>query len=376
MPIAFNPPPLPSPDTAKLAAKDNASDASAPPAGAFSQALAAAGARNTAESKTQRPADSAEGEVERHNRARIDTSEIAADVAAWLAPTATMSSTPAQANDEPSDADPRAPRAPQRAGAHAQDAVTVTAPMFADKPRIDRPLTNTDVRPVAEPQRPVRSIADAISPAVRDADDARHSTVARPVSPAIENAQPGTPSIVSTHELIEGSKPLPQTKVDAIAEPSVSLQAAANVSALTTAHETRQIETAVGTGGWQDEFTQSLAHVVVLGSDNVQFRMHPAELGPVDIAINVASDHASLLITATHQATRDALEQALPQLRDMLANQGITLGQATVQGDGRDAQAFAEWRANMGAAERGGNATVGADEGLIVRLDRLIDVFA
>ena len=73
-----------------------------------------------------------------------------------------------------------------------------------------------------------------------------------------------------------------------IAEPSVSLQAAANVSALTTAHETRQIETAVGTGGWQDEFTQSLAHVVVLGSDNVQFRMHPAELGPVDIAINVA----------------------------------------------------------------------------------------
>src|SRR6266581_9191837 len=122
MPIAFNPPPLPSPDTAKAAVTDNTCDAGAPPAGAFSQVLAAAGARQSAESKGQRTIEAAQSESERHNRARVDASEIVPDVAAWLAPNAAMISTSPQPKREASAADSRAATGTRHGGAHTEEA--------------------------------------------------------------------------------------------------------------------------------------------------------------------------------------------------------------------------------------------------------------
>ena len=44
------------------------------------------------------------------------------------------------------------------------------------------------------------------------------------------------------------------------------------------------------------------------------------------------------MIVATQPSTRDALEQALPQLRDQLAFQGIALAEATVRDGTSDRQ--------------------------------------
>ena len=63
-------------------------------------------------------------------------------------------------------------------------------------------------------------------------------------------------------------------------------------------------------------------------------RVTPPELGPVEVRIDLSNGEASFAIVATQPATRDALEQALPLLRDLLAAQGLTLGQASVH-DGR-----------------------------------------
>jgi flagellar hook-length control protein FliK len=92
------------------------------------------------------------------------------------------------------------------------------------------------------------------------------------------------------------------------------------------------------------------------------------------------ADQASLTIVAASAETRSALEQSLPQLRDLLAGQGITLGQASVH-DGsaqRDAPSPA-WL----AATRDGRDAAGtrgpADETverILRRADRLLDVFA
>jgi flagellar hook-length control protein FliK len=139
------------------------------------------------------------------------------------------------------------------------------------------------------------------------------------------------------------------------------------------------IETPVAAPGWAGELGGKLAQIIMLRNDRAEFHLHPAELGPIDIRISFASDQAVVLITAVHVTTRDALEQALPQLRDMLADQGIALGQATVQGErnptdqggapqGRAAEAEAEADAD---AARGLEATIRT-----VRLKGLVDVFA
>jgi len=100
------------------------------------------------------------------------------------------------------------------------------------------------------------------------------------------------------------------------------------------------------------------------------------------VRIEMRADQASVQIVAASAETRSALEQSLPQLRDLLATQGITLGQATVN-DGA-AQPDARPGAWAGAPRNGSTgdepaAVAGAPDSvhmILRRPDRLVDVFA
>jgi len=50
----------------------------------------------------------------------------------------------------------------------------------------------------------------------------------------------------------------------------------------------------------------------------------------MEIRISVQSDQTSVWFGAAHAATRTALEQALPRLRELLAGQGLNLSDAGV----------------------------------------------
>src|SRR5690606_24360909 len=55
--------------------------------------------------------------------------------------------------------------------------------------------------------------------------------------------------------------------------------------------------------------------------------------------ISVVDDKTYVHITATHSAGREALEQSLPRLRELLAAGGLDFGGASVDGGGREAGA-------------------------------------
>ena len=115
-------------------------------------------------------------------------------------------------------------------------------------------------------------------------------------------------------------------------------------------------------------------------TERAELRLHPAELGPVNVRIEMNADQASVQIVAASPETRTALEQSLPQLRDLLASQGITLGQATVH-DGsaqRDARA-GDWATSAGTRNDNDRAAAGDADTvrmIVRRPDRLVDVFA
>ncbi len=96
-----------------------------------------------------------------------------------------------------------------------------------------------------------------------------------------------------------------------------------------------EIAPAVNSPEWRPAVVQEVAQVVMLRQDRAELRLNPADLGPIALHVKVEAGQATLLVTAAQPATRDALELAIPQLRDALAQQGITLGQASVQGDAR-----------------------------------------
>jgi flagellar hook-length control protein FliK len=68
-----------------------------------------------------------------------------------------------------------------------------------------------------------------------------------------------------------------------------------------------------------------------------EIRLNPQHLGPVSVRVNVADDQATVVFTAQHAATREALEASIPKLREMMAAQQLNLVEVSVsQGSSSD----------------------------------------
>lgn len=127
---------------------------------------------------------------------------------------------------------------------------------------------------------------------------------------------------------------------------------------------------------WREEAAGSIASLVTRGIERAELRVSPAELGPVEVRIDVSGGEATLAIVAVQPATRDALEQALPLLRELLAGQGLTLGEASVR-DGRADRDLSRGDASHtpGAREAAPEAASSSTR-VIGGARRLVDVFA
>ncbi|MFD2180253.1 flagellar hook-length control protein FliK [Veronia pacifica] len=86
----------------------------------------------------------------------------------------------------------------------------------------------------------------------------------------------------------------------------------------------------------QNEAAAALAERVnIMMSKNlkqVDIRLDPPELGRVQIKLSMGSEQqASVQFTVSSQHARDALESAMPRLREMMQQQGLQLSQSSVQ---------------------------------------------
>jgi len=75
------------------------------------------------------------------------------------------------------------------------------------------------------------------------------------------------------------------------------------------------------------------SRVVWMASEGVQqatLRLNPANLGPVEVRLHVQNEQANVTFIAQNAATRDALEQALPRLRESFVENGLELADADV----------------------------------------------
>jgi flagellar hook-length control protein FliK len=92
-----------------------------------------------------------------------------------------------------------------------------------------------------------------------------------------------------------------------------------------TSTNTGELKSSVGSTAWTDELGGQLTWMTHRGLESGSLRVSPEHLGPVEVQISVQNGDASVWFGASHPDTRAALEQALPRLREMFANQGLTL---------------------------------------------------
>lgn len=112
-----------------------------------------------------------------------------------------------------------------------------------------------------------------------------------------------------------GTSPLPQ----AILHPNAPAMAS-----------TASLQAPVGSVPWSNELSQQLIRFSQRGDHQIELHLHPTELGPLQISLHVNDHIAQAHFFAAHAQVRDAVQQAIPQLREALAGQGIALGEAMV----------------------------------------------
>jgi flagellar hook-length control protein FliK len=96
-----------------------------------------------------------------------------------------------------------------------------------------------------------------------------------------------------------------------------------------------QIHASPGNPGWNEALGERVSWMAGNKVQNAELRLNPAELGPVRVQISIDDGNATVNFTAQHPLTRDAIEQALPRLREMLADQGLLLQNANVSEQGK-----------------------------------------
>lgn len=90
---------------------------------------------------------------------------------------------------------------------------------------------------------------------------------------------------------------------------------------------------APGSAAWGQALDQQVMLMLNRGAQEARIRLHPQELGQLDIRLSMGGDRVDLNFSVQHASVAGALQQHMPQLTQMLADQGLSLGQASVSHD-------------------------------------------
>ncbi|HBR6855796.1 TPA: flagellar hook-length control protein FliK [Klebsiella aerogenes] len=160
-------------------------------------------------------------------------------------------------------------------------------------------------------------------------------------SPVAQTA--ATPQHDMAERPAENTPSQPAAVAFSAASPS---QSATPASALVTAPPTPQLNAQLGSPEWQQALSQQVLMFHRNGQQSAELRLHPQELGALQITLQLDDKQAQLHIASAHGQVRAAVEAAMPQLRHALAESGINLGQSSVGGE-----ATPQWQQQNGNGE-------------------------
>ncbi len=176
--------------------------------------------------------------------------------------------------------------------------------------------------------------------------------IAQPIAqtPAVGTAVPETVGVGQAVNLQADSQAAPTSLQAALNPGSVSAAATPNATPATLPGTTQMsVDIPVGHAAWE----QSMArHVLQAGHNQLQtlqIKLNPANLGALEVHIAVEAETTSIVFSSHHAVVREAVEGAIPRLREMFSASGLNLGDVNV--------------ANHGAAEEQGRQSSGQHAG-------------
>ncbi|WJW74570.1 flagellar hook-length control protein FliK [Thiohalobacter sp. IOR34] len=77
--------------------------------------------------------------------------------------------------------------------------------------------------------------------------------------------------------------------------------------------------------GWDEALGERVLWMTGQKLQAAEIKLNPPQLGPIEVRIQMHQDQAQVSFTAHHAVVRDALEAAIPRLREMLGDSGLQL---------------------------------------------------
>ncbi|KVC26407.1 flagellar hook-length control protein FliK [Burkholderia pseudomultivorans] len=172
--------------------------------------------------------------------------------------------------------------------------------------------------------------------------DAAAQSGAHALTAAGDSAEPNTAATLAAAATAAAQANLP-------ASPAAGAVAAAN---------THVLAPQVGSTDWTDALSQKVVFLSNAHQQSAELTLNPPDLGPLQVVLRVADNHAHALFVSQHAQVRDAVEAALPKLREAMEAGGLGLGSATVSDGG-----FASQQQNAQQGYAGGQSSRRAGAG-------------
>lgn len=160
---------------------------------------------------------------------------------------------------------------------------------------------------------------------------APYQSQAKSSDPALSGNAPATPAVAATAEKQELASSSSSASPTATLAPIMSSHATSQTAA--TVATAPVLSQPLGTHEWQQSLSQHITLFTKQGQQTAELRLHPEDLGQVQISLKLDDNQAQLQMVSAHSHVRAALEAALPVLRTSLAENGIQLAQSSVSSE-------------------------------------------
>lgn len=185
-------------------------------------------------------------------------------------------------------------------------------------------------------------------------DAATHSASAETAQ-----AQPLTPLVVAATakaDLESSPSPvMPGLAMTAVSSPAAQPQPLPTVAAPV-------LSAPLGSHEWQQSLSQHITLFTRQGQQSAELRLHPEDLGQVQISLKLDDNQAQLQMVSAHSHVRAALEAALPVLRTQLAESGIQLGQSSISSESFSGQQHSSSQQQQTARTQGQESLLAEDD--------------
>ncbi len=125
--------------------------------------------------------------------------------------------------------------------------------------------------------------------------------------------------------------------------------------------------------GWNQSMSKQVAWMASQNIRSAEVRLTPANLGTIEVRIDMDDDKVNVGFSSRHLGVRDAVEQAMPRLREMMEEQGLNLGESSVseqalfehQGESFSQQSYSSINTPSGLESAADLSTVNGEAGVL-----------